>query len=378
MIDHESRQAGLYIHIPFCLSKCDYCSFYSVESFQSISEFIQSLVQEMEFYKEFNLEFNTIYFGGGTPSLLSIEQISEILKSIYRFFKICSHSEITIEVNPSDLSFDYLKSLFRLGVNRLNIGIQSLDDYTLNVLGRRHKAKDGIEALVAARKSGVENLGIDLIYGVHGQDIQQWQNTLNQVLSFSPEHLSCYQLSLESNTPLFRRYRSENLSLPSEEKSLDYFFTTSQMMTEAGYIHYEVSNFARTSALKSQHNIKYWRHDPYIGLGPSAHSFIERRRWWNVSDVFKYINDIHIRKKPIEQVEELTLEELAFEALFLGLRTNEGIDLIDYRTRFGIDLMRNKRREINNMIEAKLMEIKEERLYPTLSGMALADSLALL
>jgi oxygen-independent coproporphyrinogen-3 oxidase len=378
MIDHESRQAGLYIHIPFCLSKCDYCSFYSVESFQSISEFIQSLVQEMEFYKEFNLEFNTIYFGGGTPSLLSIEQISEILKSIYRFFKICSHSEITIEVNPSDLSFDYLKSLFRLGVNRLNIGIQSLDDYTLNVLGRRHKAKDGIEALVAARKSGFENLGIDLIYGVHGQDIQQWQNTLNQVLSFSPEHLSCYQLSLESNTPLFRRYRSENLSLPSEEKSLDYFFTTSQMMTEAGYIHYEVSNFARTSALKSQHNIKYWRHDPYIGLGPSAHSFIERRRWWNVSDVFKYINDIHIRKKPIEQVEELTLEELAFEALFLGLRTNEGIDLIDYRTRFGIDLMRNKRREINNMIEAKLMEIKEERLYPTLSGMALADSLALL
>lgn len=378
MIDHESRQAGLYIHIPFCLSKCDYCSFYSVESFQSISEFIQSLVQEMEFYKEFNLEFNTIYFGGGTPSLLSIEQISEILKSIYRFFKICSHSEITIEVNPSDLSFDYLKSLFRLGVNRLNIGIQSLDDHTLNVLGRRHKAKDGIEALVAARKSGFENLGIDLIYGVHGQDIQQWQNTLNQVLSFSPEHLSCYQLSLESNTPLFRRYRSENLSLPSEEKSLDYFFTTSQMMTEAGYIHYEVSNFARTSALKSQHNIKYWRHDPYIGLGPSAHSFIERRRWWNVSDVFKYINDIHIRKKPIEQVEELTLEELAFEALFLGLRTNEGIDLIDYRTRFGIDLMRNKRREINNMIEAKLMEIKEERLYPTLSGMALADSLALL
>lgn len=378
MIDHESRQAGLYIHIPFCLSKCDYCSFYSVESFQSISEFIQSLVQEMEFYKEFNLEFNTIYFGGGTPSLLSIEQISEILKSIYRFFKICSHSEITIEVNPSDLSFDYLKSLFRLGVNRLNIGIQSLDDYTLNVLGRRHKAKDGIEALVAARKSGFENLGIDLIYGVHGQDIQQWQNTLNQVLSFSPEHLSCYQLSLESNTPLFRRYRSENLSLPSEEKSLDYFFTTSQMMTEAGYIHYEVSNFARTSALKSQHNIKYWRHDPYIGLGPSAHSFIERRRWWNVSDVFKYINDIHIRRKPIEQVEELTLEELAFEALFLGLRTNEGIDLIDYRTRFGIDLMRNKRREINNMIEAKLMEIKEERLYPTLSGMALADSLALL
>jgi oxygen-independent coproporphyrinogen-3 oxidase len=332
----------------------------------------------MEFYKEFNLEFNTIYFGGGTPSLLSIEQISEILKSIYRFFKNCSHSEITIEVNPSDLSFDYLKSLFRLGVNRLNIGIQSLDDYTLNVLGRRHKAKDGIEALVAARKSGFENLGIDLIYGVHGQDIQQWQNTLNQVLSFSPEHLSCYQLSLESNTPLFRRYRSENLSLPSEEKSLDYFFTTSQMMTEAGYIHYEVSNFARTSALKSQHNIKYWRHDPYIGLGPSAHSFIERRRWWNVSDVFKYINDIHIRKKPIEQVEELTLEELAFEALFLGLRTNEGIDLIDYRTRFGIDLMRNKRREINNMIEAKLMEIKEERLYPTLSGMALADSLALL
>jgi oxygen-independent coproporphyrinogen-3 oxidase len=377
----KNEQAGLYIHVPFCLSKCGYCSFYSVASPDLIPEFIKAVSREMAFYKSTQIPFkgfDTIYIGGGTPSLLSIQQIDDILKSANDDFNIDRQTEITMEVNPGDVSLKYFQSLRKLGINRLNIGVQSFDDRLLHFLGRRHSAKEAPAAIDDARNAGFQNIGLDLIYGVYGQDMKTWKETLNNALSFAPEHLSCYQLSLDEKTPLYKQYSKENLQLPAENEALDFFMNTSKILTDAGYIHYEVSNFARSEALRSRHNMKYWRHIPYLGLGPAAHSFCDRRRWWNTADIHAYIRSIFEGKTPVLQSEELSMEQLALEALFLGLRTKDGIDLDEYQARYGVDLLAQKKQILQKLEEDKLVEIKDSRLRPRLSGMAVADSLALI
>jgi oxygen-independent coproporphyrinogen-3 oxidase len=374
----KNDQAGLYIHIPFCLSKCGYCSFYSISSINLIGEFIKAILDEMAFYKNIFPSFDTIYMGGGTPSLLSIQQIDDVLNAVNCNFDIDKHAELTIEVNPGDVSLEYFQSLRTLGINRLTIGIQSFDDYILKFLGRRHTAKDAIEAFESARAAGFDNIGIDLIYGVHGQDSFSWKQALQKALSFSPEHLSCYQLSLDKKAPLYKQYKKEDLYLPTEGQALDYFITTSQILTDAGYIHYEVSNFARADHRKSRHNTKYWRHTPYLGLGPAAHSFLNAERWWNKADVKTYFEAIAKGKVPVDKSEILSTEQLALEALFLGMRTKDGINLKHYQASYGLDLLAEKSQIINQLIKKKLVIIKDDCLCPTLEGMAVADSLALI
>jgi oxygen-independent coproporphyrinogen-3 oxidase len=374
----ENNQAGLYIHFPFCLSKCGYCSFYSISSIHLIPEFVKTVSREMAFYKKSFQSFDTIYIGGGTPSLLSIQQIDDILKSANGIFNIDQQTEITMEVNPGDVSLEYFQQLRKQGINRLNIGIQSFNDSILKFLGRRHSAEESIAAVEGAWQAGFDNIGIDLIYGVYGQDMKTWRETLNKALSFFPEHLSCYQLSLDGKTPLYKQYRKESLQLPAENEALDFFMTTSKILTDAGYIHYEVSNFARTDSFKSRHNIKYWRHAPYLGLGPAAHSFLDSTRWWNKADIKTYLNAVGERKKPVDKSETLSTEQLALEALFLGMRTKDGIDLEQYKTCYGSDLLTEKSLIINELIKNKLVELKGGRFYPTVAGMAVADGLALI
>ena len=265
-----------------------------------------------------------------------------------------------------------------LGINRLNIGIQSFDDKILQLLGRRHSAKDAIAAIEAAREAGFNNMGIDLIYGVHGVSIKSWENTLQKAVSFAPEHISCYQLSLGENTPLYKKYSSEGWHLPDENTELKLFSTTADELENAGYIHYEVSNFARLDKFKSRHNQKYWRHTPYLGLGPAAHSFLNNKRWWNKAAVNTYLKEIAAGKMPVEDTETLSLEQLQLEALFLGLRTKAGIDLKRYKTRYGADLLKDKKTIIDELIKNKLVELKGGFLRPTRAGMAVADSLALI
>ncbi|HRY37209.1 MAG TPA: radical SAM family heme chaperone HemW [Smithellaceae bacterium] len=374
----KKNPAGLYIHIPFCLSKCGYCSFYSISSIHLVPEFVKTISQEMAFYKKSFPSFDTIYIGGGTPSLLSIQQIDYILKSANDIFNIDRQAEITIEVNPGDVSIEYFQALRKLGINRLNIGIQSFDDSLLKFLGRRHSDEESIAAVEDARQVGFDNIGIDLIYGVYGQDMKTWLETLNKALSFSPEHLSCYQLSLDGKTPLYQQYRKESLQLPTENEALDFFLTTSKTLTDAGYIHYEVSNFARTDSSKSRHNMKYWRHIPYLGLGPSAHSFDGSERWWNTADIDAYLKSVNEGKKPVERSEKLTRDQLALETLFLGMRTQDGIDLEQFKRRYGSDLLTEKNLIIKELIKNKLVDLKGPLLCPTVAGMAVADSLALI
>jgi len=369
---------GLYIHIPFCLSKCHYCDFYSSTSISAVPDFLKALFKEMEMYRNRFNPFDTLYIGGGTPSLLSPSQLEDILTSVRRNFDLMADPEIAVETNPADLDRSLLESIREMGINRINVGVQSFDDKVLDFLSRRHSAKQAISAIQASRKAGFENIGLDLIYGVPGQDINSWLITLKEAVAFSPEHLSCYQLTLAAKTPLGIRYQAGEFLMPGEELQYEIFVKTSEFLKDAGYIHYEVSNFARGTKYASRHNQKYWDHSPYLGLGPSAHSFQANRRWWNHRSLEQYITEINAGILPVEETEILTTEQLRLEAFYLGLRTKKGVSFHDFKTRYRYDLFAEKREILNKLQEEGFIAIRDGCIYPTQAGLAVADSLALI
>jgi len=367
---------GLYIHIPFCLTKCLYCDFYSSTSLSALPLFLDVLFKEMAMYRNRFNPFDTVYIGGGTPSLFSLEQLESVLVRVAENFDLIPNTEITIETNPADLSRSYLESIRQIGINRINIGVQSFDQEVLAFLGRRHSVKQAISTVEASRKAGFHNIGLDLIYGVSGQSIDSWLDTLKQAVAFSPEHLSCYQLTLEPKTPLGKRYQAGEFFIPGDELQYEFFMKTSQFLQDAGYIHYEVSNFARETELASRHNQKYWDHSPYLGLGPAAHSFHDNRRWWNHGSVEQYITAINAGNFPIEETEILTMEQLRLEALYLGLRTKKGVYLEDFKNQYDCDLFAEKKKMLHKLQEEGLISIQDGRLSPTQTGLAVADSLS--
>ena len=375
---NSGKTPGLYIHIPFCLSKCHYCDFYSLTSTSAIPDFLKALYKEMEMYPNRFDVFDTLYIGGGTPSLLSPSQLEDILTSVRKNFDLISDPEITIETNPADLDRSLLESMREMGINRINIGIQSLDDKLLDFLSRRHSVKQALSAIEASRKAGFQNIGLDLIYGVPGQDMNSWLDSLKQAVAFSPEHLSCYQLTLGAKTPLGIRYQAREFLMPGEELQYDSFIKTSEFLKDAGYIHYEVSNFARGTKYVSRHNQKYWDHSPYLGLGPSAHSFQPNRRWWNHRSVDQYLAAINIENLPVEETETLTMEQLRLEALYLGLRTKKGVSLYDFKNQYHYDLLTEKKEMLDKLQKEGLVSIRNGYLSPTPTGLAVADSLALI
>ena len=289
-----------------------------------------------------------------------------------------STPEVTAETNPADLNQSYLESLRQVGINRINIGVQSFDQEVLRFLGRRHSVKQSISAIEASRNAGFCNIGMDLIYGIQGQTIDSWLDTLKQAVAFLPEHLSCYQLTVEPKTPLGKRYQAGEFSIPGEDLQYEFFMKTSQFLEDAGYIHYEVSNFAKAPELASRHNQKYWNHSPYLGLGPAAHSFYGNRRWWNHRSVDRYLAAIDAGSLPVEETEILTVEQLRLEALYLGLRTKKGILLEDFKSRYDYDLFTEKNRLLNKLQEGGFISIQDGHLCPTPAGFAIADSLSLI
>jgi len=369
---------GLYIHIPFCRSKCAYCDFYSVTQKEKIPLFITSLIREMELYRGLFDRFDTIYLGGGTPSLLTAGQTKQILDALHETFLFSDDTEVTIEANPGDLTPETVSALHRAGINRINIGVQSFDDATLTLLGRRHSAAEAISAIENARGAGFGNVGIDLIYGAPGQDLGSWLETLRMALSFAPEHLSCYQLTLEPSTPLGLSYRRGEIIPPDDDLLYKFFMETSETLEEAGYAHYEVSNFARGEKWMSRHNRKYWDHTPYLGLGPAAHSFSVPRRWWNHRSLNRYIECTNMGMPPIGGSEILTGEQLRLERLYLGLRTQRGIDLKEFRERYRYDPLHEKGDILRTMQREGMITITDTHLRPTRAGLALSDSLPLL
>ncbi|MFH1081550.1 MAG: radical SAM family heme chaperone HemW [Pseudomonadota bacterium] len=370
-------QPGLYIHVPFCEKKCAYCNFYSVTTLSDIPEYIKAILEETSLYQYDFDYFDTIYIGGGTPSLLSCTDLSEILIHAHNIFTIASDAEITVEMNPADAHPHFLTSLRQAGVNRLNIGIQSFDENILQFLDRRHTPKQALQSIEQARAAGFNNIGLDLIYGIPDQSLLSWKGALSRALSYEPEHLSCYQLSLEDDTPLGRRYQKGEFALHDENGQVDFFMTTADILEDAGYLHYEVSNFARADRFKSRHNQKYWRHIPYLGIGPAAHSFSGQRRWWNHRSIKQYLLDILEGRRPVEGSEQLNLSQKRLETCFLGLRTGEGIPM-QYFSEQQNTPHTGKMKILDELVRQGLIVIRNGFLKPTRRGLAVADHLALI
>ena len=371
--------AGLYIHIPFCLRKCSYCNFFSITDLTLQNEFINALLGEMLLAGNSELVFNTIYLGGGTPSLLEPAQTAKIISAAYKRFNISIPAEITMEVNPGTVTLARLKEYKNAGVNRLNIGIQSFQDNNLNFLGRIHSAADAVSAIQMARDAGFDNIGLDLIYGLPGQDAKSWTADLKKAVKFRPEHLSCYILTFEKGTPLDNARKDKHF-VPLPETAVGSLFEiTACFLKENGYKQYEISNFALNEKIagadrRSRHNQKYWSNIPYIGLGPSAHSYIEPARWWNTSDLKEYIKSVSENRLPIMEKELLTREQQVIESIFLGLRTSEGIDIEKFEQRFGSGFYDQFGKTVFSLEEKGCLTADQYRCALTTKGLLLHDS----
>ncbi len=331
----KSEPAGIYFHIPFCVKKCPYCNFYSTTDLVLKDAFLKALMREMRMLCDFSFLFDTIYIGGGTPSVLTAEDIGQIIETTMQFFKISADVEITVEVNPGVVDQERFAGYKNVGVNRINIGAQSFQETNLEFLGRIHSEEDVIPALKWARKAGFDNMGLDLIYGVPGQTKKSWLFDLQKAVDLKPEHLSCYMLTYEPGTPMDKDRRQARFCPLSDKLVSEMFESTIEFLSANNYIQYEISNFALVKSDKrpdkrpdkrsekrdnmSRHNRKYWLSAPYIGLGPSAHSFVEPVRYWNTRNVIKYIKDVNEGRLPIEGKEVLSREQQMIEAISLGL-----------------------------------------------------------
>jgi oxygen-independent coproporphyrinogen-3 oxidase len=343
------------------------------------ARFVEHLLAEIQTWgadRELFPGIDTIYFGGGTPSALTPGQIAQIFAAARQHLSIREDAWLSFEANPEDVTPESARAWRDLGVRMLSLGIQSFDAEALRFLGRRHTPEEAQRSVEIARAAGFEIVSIDLIYGLPEQPPEVWHHTLAEAVALRPDHLSCYQLTFHEGTPFgFRLKRGSMAELP-ETAQADLFLATHRFLADHGYPGYEVSNFARSPEHQSRHNRKYWDHTPYLGVGPSAHSFSGRQRWWNERKLGPYQIKTGAGERPVAGSEDLTAEDLALEALMLGFRTAEGIDLVRFRERYGVDLAERNARLMERLEHEGLLRAEGSRLRPTLEGWAVADSLA--
>jgi oxygen-independent coproporphyrinogen III oxidase len=367
----ETQRPGLYVHVPFCQSKCRYCDFYSVASLGRVSDWLQGMQWEVQRYQGRFSEFDTLYLGGGTPTALSMQDLERLFSLLHEHFRFTADVEITVEANPDDVTGDLSACLWNLGVNRISLGVQSFDDQALRLLGRRHSAQQAEQALARFRQAGFANVGLDLMYGLPGQSEAAWRDQMAHAVALAPQHLSCYQLTLEAETPMGRMLQDGSLQALGEDMERSLFLQTSRFLEDHGYLHYEVSNFARADHLRSHHNCKYWQHVPYLGLGPAAHSFDNGQRWWNIDSLDGYCRALTDGGSAVAGREVLSKEQLRLETLFLGFRTSDGVAL----EALGSD---SRTESVQTRLVADgLAHTTRGRLVPTAEGMVVADRLAL-
>ncbi len=320
--------AGLYIHIPFCKQACNYCDFHFSVSFKLKQEIIDSLKEEMILRRnEFeNLTVSSVYFGGGTPSILTKDQINDLLNHIYDYFDICQNAEITLEANPDDIDHSMLQELKLTRINRLSIGIQSFVQKDLDFMNRAHSSSEAIASVKSAKDVGFENISIDLIYGVPGMSNKDWRYNISLALSLGVNHISSYALTVEEKTPLYHHIKNKKVSAIDEDQTIEQFQILIHEMEKNQFEHYEISNFCRNNNY-SKHNSLYWENQPYMGIGPSSHSYNGTERMWNVSNNIKYINAIKRGVTP-QYRETLTISQRYNEYVMTKLRTSWGCDTV--------------------------------------------------
>jgi len=368
--------AGIYIHIPFCKQACNYCNFHFSTNLALQNDFTDALLKEIELRRTYlsNEPIETIYFGGGTPSLLPLPAIRNILNSIYRNFSISADPEISLESNPDDMTLSNLKAWKEYGINRLSIGVQSFFKDDLIWMNRAHNAQQAIEAIENTITAGFENFSLDLIFGLPELTYENWIENLKKAISLNPFHISCYALTVEPKTALYKMIQMKKTADIKPEKQARQFLTAIQLLEAAGYEHYEISSFSKPGK-RSRHNSSYWQSKKYLGLGPAAHSFDGTSRQWNISNNAIYIKSLMEGKLNMES-ENLLPRDLLNEYIMTSLRTMEGLDLQKVSNLFGNEKSLLLENNAKKYIESKKIERKKEKLLLTKSGKLFADGIA--
>jgi oxygen-independent coproporphyrinogen-3 oxidase len=374
--------AGIYIHIPFCRSRCSYCDFATGMYEDGLAEaYVSALMREIAAWCEVEQspDVDTIYFGGGTPSLLTPKQISQILEAIHARFHVKPDAEVTMEMNPGDGGMtpaakrETMLEFRSLGINRASFGAQTFNDRELKQLGRTHSSRDIHTTFRDLREAGFNNINFDLIAGLPGQTLKTWERNLDQALRMRPEHLSLYLLEVHEGTPLADQIKRGKRPAPDNDLAAEMYRLMIDRVCAAGYQHYEISNFC-LPGFESRHNTKYWIGDPYYGFGCSAHSYDgARRRWANERDTAKYVSLIESEQSPIFERTDLSEDEARSESVFLSLRLMRGVNLDDYRARFGKDLRNQFAADLDRLCDAGLVEIDEQLLKLTPRGALLSN-----
>ncbi|MBF0475858.1 MAG: radical SAM family heme chaperone HemW [Deltaproteobacteria bacterium] len=367
---------GIYLHTPFCVKKCSYCDFYSITDRRLIGPYVDALKREIQ-RAECLGQVDTVYWGGGTPSMLPAATVAEVMDVLAARFEILPDAEISLEANPGTVDLAYLKELKRIGVNRLNLGVQSFNDQDLSFLGRIHNAEEAVKAIDLARQAGFENLGIDLIYGLPGQTPLDLEHQIGAAAALAVEHISCYLLTLEPATPLARLVAQGTVALPDETQASQLMVAMAELLAAAGYHRYEISNFAREERYICRHNRRYWTMAPYLGFGPAAHSFVPPRRYWNLSSVSDYIEAVTDGSGPVAGSETLTREQRILEAVYLDLRLIEGIDLTAFESVFQVTVQDLFGPHWAGLLAENILEINNGWLRLTEKGLLLADAVPL-
>ena len=368
-----SQDIALYIHFPFCRRRCGYCSFVSYQGRESdIPQYVKALNKEL-LLRSADQRVSSIYFGGGTPSLLSPGQIHEILSVVHSHFAVDQASEVTLEANPGTVDNIYLAAVRKAGINRLSLGLQSLDDGELALLGRIHTASEARDAVQFARNAGFTNLSLDLIYGLPNQTLASWFKTLDEAIGLNPEHISLYPLTLEDDAPMRLAIQRGEVPPIDSDLTADQYELAQDTLAARGYNHYELSNWAK-QGYECQHNLVYWHNLPYLGAGVAAHSYLDGHRLANTTDLDRYLNAFSRNLPPARELDEEIGPELHLsETVILGLRLSEGIGLDDINRRFGIELLRHYEQQVDVTASLGLLECASGRVRLTRRGRLLGN-----
>lgn len=367
--------SGIYIHIPFCKQACHYCDFHFSTSLKKKSELVSALQNELVLRKNElpNEPIKTIYFGGGTPSLLNLEELTAIFKTIYTEFTIAENPEITLEANPDDLSEEKINDLANSKINRLSIGVQSFFEEDLKLMNRAHNAEEALNSIKLAR-SKFDNISVDLIYGIPGMSNERWQKNIQILLDLDIPHISSYALTVEPNTALQKFIEKGKIKPVDDAAAAQHFETLRTVLKNAGFEHYEFSNYGKPGYF-SQNNTAYWLGKPYLGIGPSAHSYDGNSRKWNIANNTLYIKAIERSELPLE-VEELSITDRYNEYIMTRLRTYFGVDLVEVESKFGKEYLEYLKEQSVVLFEKELLRIENDVMHITEKGTFLSDGIA--
>lgn len=367
---------GLYIHVPFCAQKCYYCDFnsYKINSNQK-KEYLINIEREMKFYKdEFKDKcFDTVFFGGGTPSILTVDELKELVNNINENFNIKKDAEITIECNPGTINREKLEAMKKMGINRLSIGLQATQNYHLKSIGRIHTYEEFEKNYYDALDIGFKNINIDLMYALPNQKTQEWKDTLDKIIKLNPSHISAYSLILEEGTKLYDMYQNKEFELLDEDTDINMYNYTIDTLKRHGYNQYEISNYSKED-LECKHNIIYWKCDNYLGLGPGASGFIGDTRYSNIEDICEYNKCIMQNIRPVSEEIELTKKDKIEEFIFMGLRMNEGINIDVFKERFDTDFYDIYQEVMDKLIKRELVRFDGKNISLTQKGREISNS----